>query len=956
MATSNIDLVQQLYVAYYNRPADVAGLNFWVGALESGASIADISKSFNTAPEYTALFAGKTADAIVDTVYMNLFGRHAETGGLNFWGPKVASGAITTAGLVTEFLKGAVNPDGTPNADAKAFANKVTVANAFTTEIGIPGNEAERLAYDSATPATLANIKAFIGAVTADQASLDAALANVKAVAVAAIPPAPTTSTLLTGGIDTLTGGAGNDVFNAVDVTGSPSTLGGLDVIDGAGGANTLNVSDSLTATGSAFGLHGATLKNIQTINASTSGGLTNLDLSGVAGLTKATLAATGSAASTGIVLGTGVTAVVSATNGAIGVTGGTNVTATATGTNGVTLGGNSLSVATVNAGTGAVSISGNGLTAVTVNGGDLSAANAISNTTKTTLTKVTVTGSDTNVNITGAGVTDVSVAGVTTAARTVTVTNGTANHALKFTAAGTGYNAAGTEFATVVTDAAATALTVTTTAASSINAANSTLVSSVVLNGAGNLKFAPMGANVLSIDGSAATGNLTLGSLNAAAVNVKTGSGSDTLTINATALTTVATGDGADTVTLGSSLFAGSTINLGAGNDKLLGVAAQAPAAGTGTVIDGGAGVDTISADLINAGNAAVFKGFENLSLNSANGLDLALLTGNTITALTMDTTTTTATYQNVTASGLTDTFVGDNSAFTNTLALKNVAGTTDAFTVTFAAENTGTAPVAANVLAGTIAAAGIETFNIVSGGTKAWNSLTLGADANAGTVVITGASNLDLDFAAGFGNTTTSTGVSTIDGSAATGNLSIETANIVTAGLTVKTGAGADVITITGAATVQTGAGNDLINTGASASVITGGAGVTTVDAKLSLAGASFATAPVMTTLTDAKALDIIKFVNTGTEVFTSTKINVSTATALTGGTVNALDLAAASATGAVNGVVTWFQFAGDTYIVEDNSAATTLTGNDVVIKLTGLHDLSTSVIGDAQLTLSA
>lgn len=955
MAT-NTDLVQQLYVAYYNRPADVAGLNYWVAALDGGATIDQVSKSFNTAPEYTALFAGKTADSIVDTVYQNLFGRHAETAGLNYWGPKVASGAISTADLVKQFLAGAVNADGTPNADGVAFANKVTVAEAFTTEIGTPGNEAERLAYSNATPATLATIKAYLAGVNTDPATLAAALANVHAVAVSAIPAAPVTVASLTGGIDTLTGGAGNDTFNAVDVTGSPSVLGGLDVIDGAGGSNILNVSDSLTLTGAAWSLHGATLKNIQTLNVSTSGGLAGLDLSGVSGLANVTLAATGASASTGVVLGSGVTATIATTAGNIGVAGGSNVTATTTGTNTVALSGASLSVATVNAGTGAVSIAGNGLTSVTVNGGDLSGAAAINNNTKTTLTNVTVTGSDTNVNIVGNGVTNVSVAGATTASRTVTVGNATANHALKFTAAGTGYDANGNEFATALTDLAATSLTVNTTAASSINAVTSNVLTSVVLTGSGALKFAPTSNSVLSIDGSAATGNLNLGSVNANAVTVKTGSGNDTLTINATALTTVSTGDGNDTVTLGSSLAAGSTINLGAGNDKLLGVAAQAPAAGTGTVIDGGAGIDTISADLINAGNAAIFKNFENLSLNSATGLDLALLTGNTITALTMDTTTTTATYQHVTATGLTDTFVGDNSAFTNTLSLSGVTGAADSFGITFAAVSSST-PVAANVKAGTIAAAGIETFNIVSGGTKAWNAVTLGADANAGSVVVTGASNLDLSFAAGFGDSTNFTGVSTIDGSAATGNLTISTLNVSSAGLTVKTGSGADVITITGKATVLAGAGNDLITVGTGASTITGGSGVTTVDAHLAVAGASFASAPVITTVTDAKALDVIKYAGAGaTEAFTTTKINVSSATALSGGTVNALDLAAAATTGATAGVVTWFQYAGDTYIVEDNSNAATLTAADVVIKLTGLHDLSTSVAGAHQLTLSA
>jgi S-layer protein len=110
-----------------------------------------------------------------------------------------------------------------------------------------------------------------------------------------------------------------------------------------------------------------------------------------------------------------------------------------------------------------------------------------------------------------------------------------------------------------------------------------------------------------------------------------------------------------------------------------------------------------------------------------------------------------------------------------------------------------------------------------------------------------------------------------------------------------------------------------------------------------------ANSATAPVITTITDfTVGTDKITFKDTGTETFTATKINVNTATALFGGTVNALDLAA-TANGGTNAVITWFQYAGDTYIVEDRSAAATFTANDIVVKLSGLVDLSTLTVAD-------
>jgi S-layer protein len=957
MATTvTADDIQGLYIAYFNRPADFLGLQFWTDAANKAGGINTVANAFAASPEYTAAFAGKSTAQIIDQIYMNLFGRHAEVDGIKFWGSALDNKVLGIGNIAYQIMKGAHDTDG-GFADATAVANKVKAATAFYNALD---TSAEIIAYSG--DAANATVRTWLTGVT-DQASLDAATSDAgltaitSAVVAGNVPVVTPIISALTAGIDTLTGAAGNDVFNASDAAGAAaSVLGGLDIIDGGAGQNTANIADSLTGAGAAFTLHGATFKNIQQMNISTSGGFTGLDLSGVTGLTNAALSAQGTAASTGIKLGAGVTATVSAVAADIGVTGGANVTATTTGAALVTLAGTALTNATVKAGTGAVSVSGAVLANVAVTGGDLSGANAIDNgAAKTTLTTVTLTDVDTNANLRGAGLTNLTVGGSTTAARTVTVTNATVGHSLKLTAAGTGYDTSGAspvEHQTVVTDAAATSLTVTTTAASSIDASNSTAVTAVVLNGAGALKFAPMAGNVLSIDGSAATGALTLGTLNAATVTVKTGSGADSLTVSAsTAATTVTTGDGNDSVTLGSSLFAGSTINLGAGNDKLLGVNAQAPTTGTGTLIDGGAGTDTLSADLVNAGNAALFKNFENLSLNSAAGLDLALLSGNTITALTMDTASTSVTYQHVTATGLTDSYVGDNSAVNNTLSLNGVSGSSDSFAISFTGVDTST-PVAANVKAGTITAAGIENFTIASGGTKAWNSVVLGADTSASTVTINGAANLDLTFASGFGDATNKTGVSLIDGSTATGALNINTTNVDPAGLVVKTGTGADTITLASSATVLSGAGADTIVTAAgSNTTITGGTGVTTVDAHLTLAAST--AAPKITTLTDAKQGDILTFVNHGTEAFTSTKVDVHTATALFGGSVNALDLASTADGATTNSAIKWFQYAGDTYIIEDNTASTTAFGTaDVIIKLTGLHDLSTATGGNTNI----
>jgi len=256
MATTT-DLIQQLYVAYYNRPADVRGLAFWVDAYDNkGVSLDTISKAFNNAPEYTSLFAGKSLEGTVGVVYQNLFGHLPDSTGLKFWTNALANNQVTVADLVRNVIAGAVNADGTPNADGLIFANKVAAAEAFTTEIATPGNEAEQIAYaDGGNALTVA--KTFISSVT-DTTSLTNATANIHATAQSIIPAPASTTLALTGGVDNLTGSSA-----VVNFTATGATLTALDSINGGSGKATLTVVDTTNA--SANGLPaGVSLKNIQ--------------------------------------------------------------------------------------------------------------------------------------------------------------------------------------------------------------------------------------------------------------------------------------------------------------------------------------------------------------------------------------------------------------------------------------------------------------------------------------------------------------------------------------------------------------------------------------------------------------------------------------------------------------------------------------------------------------------
>lgn len=291
MAT-NIDKVQQLYVAYFNRPADVAGLNYWVGVVAKGVSTDVIAAGFAQSAEYKAMFAGKGAEAIIDTVYMNMFGRHAEKAALDFYGPLVQNGTITIDKVVTDIVKGA---QGT---DAVAYDNKVTAAVAFTEELDMAGNEADRLAYASGDADVLQVAKTWLATVTTD-ASLATALASVGTVADSLTGIEQQGETVvLTKGLDTLNGTAGNDTFlGAVSGTAELNTLNALDTLNGGAGTDTLKIVSDQAAIAVA-NLNSVEVVEVSsavgaTVNTTTTTGVTNLNIVKAGGAVAATAGAT---------------------------------------------------------------------------------------------------------------------------------------------------------------------------------------------------------------------------------------------------------------------------------------------------------------------------------------------------------------------------------------------------------------------------------------------------------------------------------------------------------------------------------------------------------------------------------------------------------------------------------------------------------------------------------------
>jgi Ca2+-binding RTX toxin-like protein len=262
--------IQQAYVAFFNRPADPIGLQFWLNrATSANQTIAQITAAFGTSSEYTNLYSGQGDTQRVNAIYQNLFGREAEVGGLQFWAGELANGRRSISDIAKAIA------DSAQGTDLTKINNKVSVATDFTTALD---TTAEILGYSGATAASLA--RTFMSTVSETQASVDAAKAAIPAQItsiVNTVNNTPGTTITLTSGVDVRSGTSGNDTFDGSVNAQGTATFTSVDNLDGGTGNDTL-------IAGLAGGNIAARLTSIETGEFITSAA-TTLDLVNVTGM-----------------------------------------------------------------------------------------------------------------------------------------------------------------------------------------------------------------------------------------------------------------------------------------------------------------------------------------------------------------------------------------------------------------------------------------------------------------------------------------------------------------------------------------------------------------------------------------------------------------------------------------------------------------------------------------------
>ena len=129
-AASSTEL-QQLYIAYFSRPCDPTGLDYWTN---EGISRSAFAANMYLQPEFNNVNGGLSVEKQVNQIYLNLFNREADIAGLSYWTQQINLGNLQLASIANDLIWAAENNSG-GFSDASTLANKTNAAVAYTAQI-----------------------------------------------------------------------------------------------------------------------------------------------------------------------------------------------------------------------------------------------------------------------------------------------------------------------------------------------------------------------------------------------------------------------------------------------------------------------------------------------------------------------------------------------------------------------------------------------------------------------------------------------------------------------------------------------------------------------------------------------------------------------------------------------------------------------------------------------------
>lgn len=104
--------VTRLYFGALDRLPDDAGLDSWMGAMQSGTPLSAVASSFIASKEFTERFGAQDNAALVDQMYQNVMRRAADTEGKAYWLQRLEAG-MSKGDLVLGFTESSEYQAGT---------------------------------------------------------------------------------------------------------------------------------------------------------------------------------------------------------------------------------------------------------------------------------------------------------------------------------------------------------------------------------------------------------------------------------------------------------------------------------------------------------------------------------------------------------------------------------------------------------------------------------------------------------------------------------------------------------------------------------------------------------------------------------------------------------------------------------------------------------------------------
>ena len=141
---STREALTAIYIGYYDRAADPAGIQFWEQVVaNTSLDLVAITSDFASQAETQAVHpffadpATSSPATFITSLYQNLFNRDPDAAGLDFWSNALqdaidgVDGAISVGQIITSIIEGAVDVEGGTQ-DRTTILNKIEVGLDWT--------------------------------------------------------------------------------------------------------------------------------------------------------------------------------------------------------------------------------------------------------------------------------------------------------------------------------------------------------------------------------------------------------------------------------------------------------------------------------------------------------------------------------------------------------------------------------------------------------------------------------------------------------------------------------------------------------------------------------------------------------------------------------------------------------------------------------------------------------